>query len=431
MKAEEMDKSFEALRELPVEVTVEQVGSMVAVFTLAPPVASWLSHINLNSLLMTSAGASIIAGSIYFLSPNDPGPQAVRAVTPVTVPTVKQMATPPVEVTPPTATRELYPAMDQRAASPKTEEPAEVLKEEDATLAIVQPSPPVPPARSITITSSPSGAFSLQPCQLIAGSPLGDLPKMEDVRGIASLELPLAAYSAGMELRSTGGGYDLTGFTGVTVQGAMNVMLKQGDFSVKAEGDPGLLERLELTVKDKMLVIANRKNEDGNGECNSGKSVTVHVSMPTLEQFKLTGSGDVMIDDFTNEGNLDLDLQGSGDIHFASLKGLGTLNIDLDGSGDIIGEAAQVSGKTKISLAGSGDVRIAGRSDVIEVDLVGSGDVDASELETRDCDVQVVGSGDVGVNCSGSMRSRAMGSGDVHNTGSAGGGGMNEGSRSN
>ena len=427
MKAEEMDKTFDALRELPVEVTVEQVGSMVAVFTLAPPVASWLSHINLNSFLMTSAGASIIAGSIYLFSPNDPGPQAERKQVPTLVPAIEQIATP--STTPPSGgSHEMDPAPDRQA--PKMEDPAVV----DPILAFVPPVPPTPPVpakRSITIIPSTTGAPSLQPCTLIMGTTPEGSPRTEDVRGLESLELPLAAYNAGIKLGSNGREFDLSGFTGITVQGAMNVMLEQGDFSVKAEGDPGLLEQLELTMKDKMLVIANRKNENGKEECSSGKSVTVHVRMPTLERFKLTGSGDVAIGDFTNEGTLDLDLQGSGDIHFASLKGLGALTIDLDGSGDILGEAVQVSGKTKISLAGSGDVRIAGRSDVIEVDLVGSGDVDASALETRDCDVQVIGSGDVGVNCNGSMRSRAMGSGDVHNTGSAGGGGTNEGSRSN
>lgn len=436
MKAEEMDKTFDVLRELPVEVTVDQVGSMVAVFTLAPPVSSWLSHINLNSFFMTSAGASIIAGSIYLLSPNDRGPQAERKQAPAPLPAIEQIATPASagshEVDPATVTsavsRNEDPAMHHK--TPKKEGPAPV----DPILAFVpsvQPIPPVPAKRSITIVPSTNGASSLQPCTLIMDTTPDGSPRTEDVRGSGSLELPLAAYNAGIKLGSTGREFDLSGFTGITVQGAMNVMLEQGDFSVKAEGDPGLLEQLELTMKDKVLVIANRKNENGKEECSSGKSVTVHVRMPTLDRFRLTGSGDVMIGDFTNEGNLELDLQGSGDIHFASLKGLSTMTIDLDGSGDILGEAVQVSGKTTIALAGSGDVRIAGRSDVIEVDLVGSGDVDASELETRDCDVQVIGSGDVGVNCNGSMRSRAMGSGDVHNTGSAGGGGTNEGSRSN
>lgn len=96
-----------------------------------------------------------------------------------------------------------------------------------------------------------------------------------------------------------------------------------------------------------------------------------------------------------------MDLQGSGDIHFDALQGLASLTIDLDGSGDIVGEKVEVSGKTKISVSGSGDVRIVGQTEVLKVEVVGSGDVDAAELDAGDCEVKVMGSGDVNVNCKG------------------------------
>ena len=61
------DKTFEVLRELPAEVTIEQVGRMVATFPLLGAAGSWFSHFNLNSILMTSAGTIIIAASVYLL----------------------------------------------------------------------------------------------------------------------------------------------------------------------------------------------------------------------------------------------------------------------------------------------------------------------------------------------------------------------------
>ena len=71
MKADELDNTFEVLRELPEELAAEQVGGMVAAFSLAPSAGSWSNHINLNSIPMISAGVLIIAGSIYLLYHSD------------------------------------------------------------------------------------------------------------------------------------------------------------------------------------------------------------------------------------------------------------------------------------------------------------------------------------------------------------------------
>ncbi|HQX31643.1 MAG TPA: hypothetical protein PLE71_16665, partial [Flavobacteriales bacterium] len=56
------EKALELLRDLPAEVSVEDVSQMVTLFPLIQPTTSWFSHINLNSILMTSVSALIIAG---------------------------------------------------------------------------------------------------------------------------------------------------------------------------------------------------------------------------------------------------------------------------------------------------------------------------------------------------------------------------------
>ncbi|HMC97967.1 MAG TPA: DUF2807 domain-containing protein, partial [Flavobacteriales bacterium] len=305
---DERDETFQVLRDLPVEVTMEQVGSMVAVFTLAPPAASWFSHINLNSILMTSAGAIIIAGSIYLISPNHQEPRTAHANIPAPVPTVEQPATPPLVAVEDPAPIVLEPIALE--AKPVKEEP--ITPEVKAIPVVPELAPPTPtPAAAIVVAPTPP---------VEATAPIG----------------------GGKE-------FDLRGFTGVHVKGAMNVFIDQGDFAVTAEGDQGMMDGLDLTVKDKTLVIA-MKSKDGKEECASGKSATVRVRMPAMEQLELSGSGDVMMGEFTASGNFDLGLQGSGDVHVSALKGLATLSIDLTGSGDVVGEGIEVAGKTKISI---------------------------------------------------------------------------------
>ena len=74
------DKTFQLLRELPAEVTLEHVGSMVASFPLVAPAASWLSHINTNTIVMTSATTLLIGASVFLYNTGKQTPQNVRAV---------------------------------------------------------------------------------------------------------------------------------------------------------------------------------------------------------------------------------------------------------------------------------------------------------------------------------------------------------------
>ena len=403
MNVDDTDKTFDVLRELPVELSVEQVSGLVATFSLVSSAGSWLSNINLNSLLMTSAGTIIIAGSIYLLSPTDQEPRAERASVPV--PVVELAATPLVEEQQESAPSPRAPVV---AVTPLVEKKdgttPRVEQQPIAVAAPVPPIQPIPPVRTITVIPAAPGMASLQEC-LLAIEPGG--PVMADRT------------------------FDLSGFTAVSVLGALDVVLEQGVFSVKAEGDEQQIERLDISMKDKTLIIGT-KTKDGRNQYDSPKQVVVKVSLPALERIALTGSGDVMMGVFAAAEKMFLDLQGSGDIHFDGLKGMSMLSIDLDGSGDIIGEKVEVAGTTKISVAGSGDVRLAGHTDIIRVTVIGSGDVDASKVEARDCEAEVTGSGDVNMNCRTGIRSRITGSGAINNTGNADdGGGKGQGKDSN
>ena len=392
------DKTFEVLRELPAEVTIEQVGRMVATFPLLGASGSWFSRINLNSILMTSAGAIIIAASVYLYTPQEPNTQAVRTQQPAPVP--EAIVAPPVV--------ENAPAV---AVVPKKK-----------ATAITPPAPTTVPMVAVKSAVAPSPQVAAAPASLGAvrapfqnhGAVLAFAPEDEE-----DGPRPI------MKDRQ----FDLRGFTGVAVHGSMDVAIEPGDFSVTAEGDPELVDLLEVTVADKLLSISTRKNTEHKSRNSCDRSVHVMVKMPTLDRMDLVGSGDITAEAFKGSNKLDLNLRGSGDIRITAFQGLSTLSIQLDGSGDVVGDGVEVSGTTRIALAGSGDVRLEGRTDAIEVKVVGSGDVSVTSFVARTCDVQVVGSGDAHVNCSGTLNRRVIGSGDIHNAGDAGGEGSNSGER--
>ena len=388
------DKTFQLLRELPAEVTLEHVGSMVAAFPLVAPAASWLSHnlsrlrgINTNTIVMTSATTLIVGASVFLYNTGKQTPQNVR--TQKMVPVQEQMVAPMPEVV--ETAPKTYPLPTARSPLAAVVVPKEVKGKKKAA---PKPAPllPAPVVASIAPIAMVAPTPKLQPMVVVAPTP--------------------------------GREFDLKGFAGVKVLGYMDVSLEQGEFAVTAEGDADWVAALQLSVKGQELVVAMK---DDNGGENQGKcskqTVVVYVHMPKLERMELTGSGDVHANGFDASGPVFVQLSGSGDMHINTFKGLSALSIRLDGSGDVFGEGSAIAGLTKIELAGSGDVRMEGSTEELEVSVVGSGDVDASEMKAHKCRVNVVGSGDVAVNCSGDADSKISGSGTINNSGNGGGNG--------
>ncbi|MBK9422010.1 MAG: hypothetical protein IPN44_13335 [Flavobacteriales bacterium] len=67
MKREEADSALELLRDLPAELTLEEVDRMVLAFPAVPAANAWYKNINLNSFIMTTAGTLIVAGLTFSL----------------------------------------------------------------------------------------------------------------------------------------------------------------------------------------------------------------------------------------------------------------------------------------------------------------------------------------------------------------------------
>ena len=213
--------------------------------------------------------------------------------------------------------------------------------------------------------------------------------------------LAACSYVADAQQRRDTGGqpsqrsYNVDGFNGVSVAGPYNVIVNVGPgHSVRAEGDPELLNRLEVVVEGRSLQIRTRKG-DWSRMPVRGKA-TVYVTLPAIEAASIAGSGGMRIDRVEGR-SFSGSIAGSGDMDVDSLR---------------VGEA-------KFSVAGSGGIRAAGAAAQSSVSVAGSGDVDLDRLETRTSSVSIAGSGDVRARASDTARVSIMGSGDVSIGGSA------------
>ncbi|MEZ4739205.1 MAG: hypothetical protein R2818_07555 [Flavobacteriales bacterium] len=215
------DKAFELLREIPVEVSIEDVGAMVATFPLLQPTGSWFSNINLNSILMTTAGTLLIGSSIYLMNTAAPIPEPpmAKAVEPAV-----EMVEEPLELVEEAVVWSAPPEAPKEVAHVVVLEPMETQEEMDHE-PIPVPEPPLERAALAQVSSGPSAP-------VVSSGVFVDRGRRE---------------------------FPLNGFTGVKVMGSMEVVIAQGPFAVFAEGDAELADQLELTVSDRTLFVNTRK----------------------------------------------------------------------------------------------------------------------------------------------------------------------------
>jgi Putative auto-transporter adhesin, head GIN domain len=198
-----------------------------------------------------------------------------------------------------------------------------------------------------------------------------------------------------------------TGFTGVELAGSDNVVVTRGDaFSVVATGPQEVLDKLEVTVKNGVLVVSRKSNMMN---WNSDKGATIAVTLPLLDSAELSGSGEMTVDTASGD-SVDVVLSGSGNLDVASVTAK-TLAVALAGSGDLTIRGGKAD-SGDVAVAGSGDVDVKGVTLAsADISVAGSGDVDATATSTAE--VSIVGSGDVRVGGGAKCDSSELGSGTV------------------
>jgi len=216
--------------------------------------------------------------------------------------------------------------------------------------------------------------------------------------------LPLAACGSlhgsgsGQSASASGSGstrsFAVADFTRVDLRSSDDVDVVSGpSFAVTAEGDPKVLDELEV-VKDGQTLRVGRKHHFSWSWGDHG-SARVHVTMPRLEEANVAGSGTMKV--AHAQGDFSGAVAGSGDLDIAGIQG----------------------GKAHLAIAGSGDIVAAGTAEALDVSIAGSGDVDSRQLKASRGSVSIMGSGSLRGTVAGPVDVSLAGSGDVEIGGGA------------
>ncbi len=184
--------------------------------------------------------------------------------------------------------------------------------------------------------------------------------------------------------------FDLDKFSSIALGISGNLVLTQGSKqSVRIEAQANIMKLIKTSVK------RGEWNIKFTEHVGYHKDITIYVTMETLEELSLGGSGNISsTNKFKNLDKVDISLGGSG-------------NIDMDLNAKDI----------DVSLGGSGNIELDGTCNDLEISLAGSGNIKAFDLNTKTCEVSTAGSGNVDVSVNNSLEVSMVGSGDVRYNG--------------
>jgi hypothetical protein len=201
-------------------------------------------------------------------------------------------------------------------------------------------------------------------------------------------------WNVGMCEEANGGAvekvFDMPIITDISLNISASIYIKQGTTqSVEIHGKQDAIDRLNTNVTSGLWEIEFLK-----GECMSNHEIVIYITVADINSVKISGSGDIYMNEDTISLNhaLEYKILGSGRIN-------ALLNVT----------------EVNTSIAGSGELNLAGYAEDNDISISGSGDINAFDLLSKNCKINVSGSGNSEVYVEGGILDvKISGSGKVY-----------------
>ena len=185
------------------------------------------------------------------------------------------------------------------------------------------------------------------------------------------------------------------GFDQVELAAAGAVDVHPGaDFRVEADGDPRLLDRLDIHTAGTQLVIGWRQGAPIS--INHGQKLHISVTMPRVTGVTLSGAGSIRVD------------RANVPDFAATMRGAGAINLP-----------ALQAHMVRLTMGGAGEIKVAGTAERVEARMSGVGSIDAGGLIARAGHFDMNGTGSIKAHVDGPADAYASGMGSVRIFGKA------------
>jgi hypothetical protein len=217
---------------------------------------------------------------------------------------------------------------------------------------------------------------------------------------------------------------DVATVAALEVSGPLEVNVRVGAApALEVEADSNLLPLIRSEVSGGTLRLWIE------GNVRSEHSLRVNYSVPQLTQIRSTGSGHLTVSELNGAplainktgsgavqlsgrvGSLEVQQTGSGQLNATALQS-GNANLTVTGSGRL--SVGQLRADTvTINVTGSGTLQASGVADSVNVHVHGSGGADLAGLTSQQADLSTTGSGDITAIAQRSLVAQGSGSGRI------------------
>ncbi len=164
---------------------------------------------------------------------------------------------------------------------------------------------------------------------------------------------------------------DVSDFDEVELRGVGNLSIQQADSeSLTVEAEEDVLPKIRTEVVNNRLIIG----PEPNTSIQTSQPINYTLTVKDLNALKVSESGDIQAEGISTD-------------------------------------------KLGVIISGAGDVEISGRADGQEIDISGTGDYQAKDLESKEAKVDVGGTGSAIVNASDELDAKVSGAGSVEYVG--------------
>lgn len=202
-------------------------------------------------------------------------------------------------------------------------------------------------------------------------------------------------------------------FSAVELIGPDSITIVPGSQQeVVARGDPRALAKLDISVSDGTLRVSRKKERRWRNDGDKGAHITVTV--PDLRAVRLTGAGDMDVGRF-RRATFSAALMGAGDL---SIRGLYIRqgSFTLSGAGNL-SLTDLTARRASLVLNGTGNLDASGTAGQVEMQLGGTGEIDAGKLVSDNATASLGGTGSIEGYARNSATISVGGTGSIHFSG--------------
>ena len=179
--------------------------------------------------------------------------------------------------------------------------------------------------------------------------------------------------------------------------------------SIEVNTSRAIFDNMHFETVDDLLDISFKNNTN----ISYDEAIEISISGPSVDVFILTGSGSISANYniLNQKKQVSLEVIGSGDILAENLN-TKSFFLKIAGSGNITSKGLS-AGKVQASIDGSGDMTVDGTCNNSKIEIVGSGSFQGYDCETKNAIIEVTGSGDCEVTVLNELQAVIAGSGDI------------------